>query len=157
MKQGRCSLLSKTNRKVYQKFIRNSSNIAQAWSKELCKWFFSSKRYYSVQRKHCSYLSFSSKNRYCLRWCYWQCPAWRQILLCLWDCGWASQPRKPSIGCNIILRNKPQHTIHFLLSSNILPRWKYFIQKKISTQVVDVWWEHSTNECDCTFDVQRNV
>jgi len=28
--EARCSLLSKTNQKVYQKSIRNSSNIAQA-------------------------------------------------------------------------------------------------------------------------------
>ena len=106
---------------------RNSANDA-----------FPSKRHYSVQQKHGSYSSFSSKNRYCLHWCYWQCPAWKQILLCFWDCGLASKPRKSSTG--IILRNKPQHTIHFLLSSIILPHWKYFIQKKISTHVADVWW-----------------
>jgi len=86
MKQGRCSLLSKTNRKVYQKFIRNSSNIAQVWSKQLCKWFF-----LIQEALFCSaiarFVSFSSKNRYCSCWCYWQCPAWGQILLCLWDCG----------------------------------------------------------------------
>ena len=63
MKQGRCSLLSQTNRKgnpfataaiLHRHDQRNSANDS-----------FSSKRHYSVQRKHGSYLSFPSKNRYC--------------------------------------------------------------------------------------------
>jgi len=44
------------------------------------------------------------------------------------------------------------HNIYhpFPTFSNHFATEKHIIQKKISAQVGDVRWEHSTNECDCT-------
>jgi len=73
-------------RRRIEKFIRNllatAAILHRHDQRNSANDSFSFKRHYSVARKHGSYLSFSSKNRYCLRWCYWQCPAWRQILVC---------------------------------------------------------------------------